>query len=529
MKQSGGKVFDRIYSEGTTRILFIISVVYVLVVASVGWNCMLSPLYAFRQTQTALSVSYLLKGGPWVAYQTPVLGPPWSIPFEFPLYQWMVALVVKSGLFAIDQAGKFVSELSFFFSLYPLFKILGFLNVSPRQRYIVLTLFCLSPQYLFWSRSFLIEATALSLSLYFLWLVFLCREQLESKRSKPLLLAAVALIGSLAGVVKVTTFFSFMAAACLVLALFAVKAYRSHGVDKDATLRLCLVLGTAVVVPVLAVLAWTSYSDSLKLLNPLAAGYTSAGLKAWNFGTLEQKLSLKTWQTFYSRTLSDLIGNSSLAAMLAAALLLCSKERIAVSLACLGLFLLTLVTFTNLQYVHPYYSYANGVFFLVAAGVVVTDLMERRTAFTRGIGAALLILMLFFCVQGYFDSFWKLQKVDFDFSEIKAAVNAHSREEDVFIVFGNDWSSEIPYHIGRRAAMISTGDLNAPAVALLKKNLRGYRIGGVLFLSRNGFSPDNIAFIKHSVKFFDIAPGFNSVFPWYKKNSGLFMVFNQNP
>ena len=33
-------------------------------------------------------------GNPFrLAYETPVLGKPWSIPMEFPLYQWTVVVV----------------------------------------------------------------------------------------------------------------------------------------------------------------------------------------------------------------------------------------------------------------------------------------------------------------------------------------------------------------------------------------------------------------------------------------------------
>jgi hypothetical protein len=155
--------WDKIYSETAAKIIFLLSILFLIAFAAKGWTSMLSTYHGFRQAQTAISVRYLLKGGSWLAYETPVLGPPWSIPFEFPLYQWIVALVVKSGLLPLEQAGRFVSESFFFSSLYPLFKILGLLNLSKRQRYYILALFCVSPLYIFWSRSFMIESTALAL------------------------------------------------------------------------------------------------------------------------------------------------------------------------------------------------------------------------------------------------------------------------------------------------------------------------------------------------------------------------------
>jgi hypothetical protein len=39
--------------------------------------------FSFRQTQTALTTYWLVRGGPIFAYETPMGGYPWSIPFEF--------------------------------------------------------------------------------------------------------------------------------------------------------------------------------------------------------------------------------------------------------------------------------------------------------------------------------------------------------------------------------------------------------------------------------------------------------------
>lgn len=46
---------------------------YVLIL---GLNKPLLDLHSFRQTQTAISVWRIMQGGPWLAYETPVLGAP---------------------------------------------------------------------------------------------------------------------------------------------------------------------------------------------------------------------------------------------------------------------------------------------------------------------------------------------------------------------------------------------------------------------------------------------------------------------
>ena len=67
------------------KAIFLASLVFLAIALLKGWHGTIRDLHAFRQTQTAITVTYLLKVGPWLAYQTPVLGPPWAIPFEFPL------------------------------------------------------------------------------------------------------------------------------------------------------------------------------------------------------------------------------------------------------------------------------------------------------------------------------------------------------------------------------------------------------------------------------------------------------------
>jgi hypothetical protein len=68
-------------------VLFVGALLHGLVVLTYGWGNTILDIHGFRQSQTAISAYYLLHGGAWVAYETPVLGPLWSIQMEFPLYQ----------------------------------------------------------------------------------------------------------------------------------------------------------------------------------------------------------------------------------------------------------------------------------------------------------------------------------------------------------------------------------------------------------------------------------------------------------
>ena len=114
------------------------------------WNQPLVGEHAFRQCETSISVYWMLHGGPWLNYQTPVLGPPWSIPFEFPLFQWIVALLARMGV-GLDPAGRCISWAFGVLALLPLSRISTYFDIDP---WIVGCLYLASPLYLFWrSRS----------------------------------------------------------------------------------------------------------------------------------------------------------------------------------------------------------------------------------------------------------------------------------------------------------------------------------------------------------------------------------------
>jgi hypothetical protein len=79
--------------ESWLRWAFVACLVHAVLSMGVGWNHSILGLHGFRQTQTAMAVEYLLAGSSWLRYETPFLGVPWSIPFEFPLFQWIVAAI----------------------------------------------------------------------------------------------------------------------------------------------------------------------------------------------------------------------------------------------------------------------------------------------------------------------------------------------------------------------------------------------------------------------------------------------------
>ena len=98
LRSAALRAFPAASLENALRALLVIAFIHALGVLAVGINQPLLDWHYFRQTQTALTAYWLLKGGPWFAYLTPVLGAPWSVPFEFPVYQLITAAVAAMGV-----------------------------------------------------------------------------------------------------------------------------------------------------------------------------------------------------------------------------------------------------------------------------------------------------------------------------------------------------------------------------------------------------------------------------------------------
>jgi hypothetical protein len=106
--------------------------------------------HEFRQAQTALTTLFIQRENNFsLAYPTPVLGKPWSIPMEFPLYEWTVASVGKATHLPVVEAGRLVTLVCFYLTLPALYLLLGQLGLPPPHRLAGLCLVLTCPLYIF--------------------------------------------------------------------------------------------------------------------------------------------------------------------------------------------------------------------------------------------------------------------------------------------------------------------------------------------------------------------------------------------
>ena len=439
------------WSDATERgrraglLLLLACLCFFLFGASRGWKHNLSDRHGFRQTQTAISAYYMLQG-PWtLAYETPVVGPPWSIPFEFPLYQWTVAATARVSHLPLNQAGRLVSIVFFLLTLWPLASILRLMKLTVAHRLLIGALVVASPFYVFWSRTFMIESTALFLALSYLAFVL---AYAGGRKLWPVLAATA--IGALAAAVKITTFLPFAVAVQAVLLVGLWRDYRS-GKSWRGLLGYCGAGLLMVATPAIALLLWTHFADAHKAANLIGQHMTSKALNTWNFGTLDQRLSWQTWRTILDHE-RLVLGSNYFVGVMALGLVF-GRRRLQI-VACLLLFVIAPLAFTNLYSVHDYYTYGSAILLLTAVGISLVSLLERGP-WHAGAAACLVCLMVGTFAHRYMSEYYPAQANQYqNWDGIASQVERVTAANETLLVLGYDWSSELPYYCHRRAVMV---------------------------------------------------------------------------
>lgn len=437
------------------RLLFLAAVAVMVFVNCYNLGNPILERHGFRQTQTALTAQVFLEHGFRLAYETPVLGEPWSIPFEFPLYQGLVALLAWITGASLTVVGRLVSLAFTLACCLPIHGTLQRLGISRHASFTALALFLTSPVYLFWAGTFLVESMALFFGLCFLYFAVRISEGSPSPR----VLAGCAVFLTLALLQKVTTALPMLAVAGgLVLA----RNWRAHRPAAFWTAA-----GACVAVPLAIGWGWVAWTDALKAQHPIGAQLTSQALALWNYGLPEQRLSGELWYFTVSRRILWPSSGMLLGLVAVAVAWRRADDRLArVLLGLLALFLLPLLVFTNLHVVHDYYQVANAVFWSLIVGLSVALVMEKarpaRYPWPIALAGAILLLNVGEFMEQY--DVYKFRRIGNDHRTL--AVTQFVREQtppDLPVIWlAKDWSSEFAFYSGRRSLTLPGWyDLNA--------------------------------------------------------------------
>lgn len=425
-------------------------------------NQPLADAHAFRQTQTALTAYWILVEGWNLAYQTPVVGYPWSIPFEFPIYQSTVAAITAFSGFELAPIGRFVSYLFLIAVVWPAAMIKQRLDLPKFFPWVFCALLWTTPLYLYWGRTFMIETAAMFFTLACLpfgidiirkeggWATIICYIALGS--------SAVAQKGTTGGPVIL-----FLLAALIVynykLCVNDLRKYR------DILFRL-FVLG----LPLLIGIVWNNYADLVKSANKFGALLTTSALNAWNFGTLGQRLDINTWITLLWQR-SGLLNFFGLLVMSAAIIFSLSSGKAGakrsyyarVILIAMALYFLPFLLFTNLHYIHDYYQAANLVFLIAALAVAISGILSipPRVAILTSALTIFIVTINIFSYQGAYAlvasrKLEELAKGSVQAFNVGNYLHYHTPEGSALAIFGQDWSSEIAFHSRRKAITVSS-------------------------------------------------------------------------
>lgn len=430
------------------RLLMVAALLVSVWALAASWHLPILEMHSFRQTQTAISSYWMATSPHWLAYPTPVLGAPWSLPFEFPVFQGIVAAVVTLLPVNLDQAGRLVSWLFAIATLWPIRRVLLELTGRESLADTVCILFLVSPLYLFWSRAFLIESTALFLAASFLAL-------LATHVRQPRAWLAALLVGCavLAALVKITTFVGFALAG----GMLVLWHWNQNRVPWRIS-RLAVLYGTPLLAVVAAILAtrwWVGFSDLEKARTVWGGALGSGNLAAWNFGSWSQKTGSALWaDVVFGRSARDLLGFAWLFPSVAVVALIAPRGIRFFALSVLLLYLAPFLIFTNLHIVHNYYQYANGIFLVVLFACALEGLGAIGGERLKVLGIVVSVMLMLVGFRRDFQPAIVGPLPDTATLPLAAHVRSSTGSDDVLLAFGVDWSSELPYYATRRAMLV---------------------------------------------------------------------------
>ena len=407
--------------------------------------------HGFRQTQTALTTYWLLQNGFSLAYETPVIGYPWQIPLELPIFQYVVAAWTRLFGGNLDANGRIISAAFLVACIPPLASIVRQLELSRRVWLIAIVLTFTGPIYLFWGRAFLIETAAVFFSVAYLALLVTIVRQRDVSATTIFL---AAIVGALAGTQKSTLGLPVLAFGG---ALFAFMHWRdAHPI----TIRRVATFAVVVIAPIAAAFAWNAYADAFKAQNAIAAqGLLTDAPNAirWNFGTLQQRLTPHTWKLiFWDRGIQYNAAGIAGVALIAGVLIRPVWPRLRlVAASALFLWIAPPLIFTNLFYIHDYYQVELVIFLVFALAIAIGEWLPRIVRHEWWIPAVVVLCAAWSLRQFAVN---ELPRITGDFNRnlvtLAETVRERTPPDSPIAVYGLDWSSELPYYAQRRAIAV---------------------------------------------------------------------------
>lgn len=423
-------------------------------------------IHHFRQTSTAITVwCFLQQGIDLMHPMIPVLGPPWVVPMELPIFQATAALLIRLTRIDLD-AGCRLTNILYFYASAGILYLLAKRCFQHRSIAVYVVMFYLwTPFSIVWSRTSMIEFAATAFGLAYVYFTILW---LENRRNLAYPFMAIAM-GCLGALTKIT---SMLPLVPLLLVLPAAAIWSDMRRDDPALqitaikrlgralIREWLTIAVLLIVyifPVAVGQAWVSYGDGIKQASPQTRFLVSANQSAWIYGTMEERLTPGWWRLIFFR-IGAYVTPFAVMALPVIALIIVRKApalaRMTLYAALAGT-VLPVMVFFNLYHEHDYYLCAVLPVIALLAGygldyVVRTwVLTDWRTALPIIAAAALSWFMAYDYVSGSFTIGY-----DNAICTLGRAIDDVTDPNECVVVADWDWSPSILYYARRRGFMV---------------------------------------------------------------------------
>jgi hypothetical protein len=416
--------------------------------------------HAFRQTQTALTaLIYHQQGIDLLRPQLPVFGPPWMVPFEFPLFQAAASLLMDAGI-GPDTAMRSMGLATFLLTGALLFGLLRHVT-GDITAVIGLIAFLFSPFGLIFGRTSMIEYLATAGSVGFLWagVAWADRGAVGAH-------AGAMVAGSVGTLTKIATGGFY---------LLPLLFYRGRLPMSRSHLALLAVL---MIVPLAVALAWTSYADRVKLAGEATAWLAVGGgaMRDWNFGDVADRFDLGKWGQVLRPLTANLTGFLLPVWMVLGGLAVWAHPQRRFLIAFLALCTLApIVVFMPLYVIHDYYLAAISPAIATLIGLGGAWLWRhRRARVVRGVAVALAVVWLVaFALRGGYWGRAYGPVVDRERTlEAAAYIESRTRPDDWVVLSGRDWNPSVFYYAGRRGFMVRPSETETQLIEELDQDPR---------------------------------------------------------
>jgi Dolichyl-phosphate-mannose-protein mannosyltransferase len=443
--------------------------------------------YQWRPLQTEMTAYWFVREGiNLMNYQTPLYGPPWQIPFEFPLFQATAAIMFKAGLGSFDFACRLTALLYFYISALFLYLLCRKIFSDHLTNLSILSLYLCLPYNIYYSTEPLIDYLALALALAYLYFILRWLDTHSSFWNA--LLATI--FGSLGILVKPTTT-PIVVIPIVVFVLRDILAVYGKDFKRLFDLRYLLnrvwtqrfywfTLITMAVVPVLIGGIWTRHTDLIKENSIFTQWLTSKALVNWNFGTWALRADQNVWINYISEAERYFLpyGLSIFAILgifIAVDIIASPGETTAIRLFIISVIAsvgLVLTIFLNL-YLHQYYyiSFSTSMAILGGYGLArFWQINQKKRYIFTFVFAIWAIIFLAFNIKDY--KMLRNMSISDNAKSEQSTVRARAIQQYIpsdkwAVVIEYDWTPIYIYPLERKAMVVTTRELDKPLCQIL--------------------------------------------------------------